>query len=284
MTIHRFDPAPMPESDEQLVREVIDSAMSGTRPPANLPAAALARGRRLRARRRITIASGAVAAGVLVGVAGPWLLSGDTESGQVAHDGAVTSETPTPTPTSTPTSAPTSLPPTPGPAPKGYWDMPAVDMVVALEAILPDGIVVEDPGSLVEDTPEAGPASGYVHSTLAGSIGKGDINVMMYPDPGAADDEAQIGCPGNLVSPVSCTEVVDADGTHIGRRSTSRTGDVTTFEVVLTIGEGVVYAATANTADRKWGATSPVTAPRPLLTMDQLVGLARNEVWTSYRP
>ena len=279
MTIHRFDPTPMPESDEQLVREVIDSAMSGTRPPLDLPAAALAHGRRLRARRRITITCGAVAAGMLVGVAGPWLLSGGTEAGQVAHDGGVTPATPT---SATPTPALTSLPPTPGPAPKGYWDMPAVDMVVALEAILPDGVVVDDPGSLVEDTPEAGPASGSVHSTLASSIGKGDINVMMYPD--AAGEDARTSCPGNLVSPLSCTEVVDAGGTHIGRRSTTRTGDVTIFEVVLTIGDGVVYAATTNTVDLKWGTTSPVTAPRPLLTMDQLVGLARNEVWTSYRP
>jgi hypothetical protein len=259
MTIHRFDPAPPPESDEQLVREVIGTAMSDTRPPANVLAAALARGRRLRARRRVAIGSGALAAGVLVGVAGPWLLSGGTESGQVAHDGAVAAETPTPRP-------PTSLSPTPGPAPAGYWDMPAVDMVVALEAILP----------------EAGPASGYVHSTLASTFGKGDTNVMMSPDPGVGE-AARISCPGNLVSPVSCTELVDQDGTHVGRRSTSRTGDVTTFEVVLTVGDGVVYAATANTVDRKWGANSPLTAPRPLLTMDQLMGLARNEVWTSYR-
>lgn len=277
MTIHRPDPAPTPESDEQLVREIIDSAMAGTRPPLDVPAAALARGRRLRARRRITIASGAVAAGVLVGVAGPWLLSGGTDAGQVAHDGAVAPETPTPAPTP----APTSLPPTPDPAPAGYWDMPAADMVVALEGILPDGIVVHDPGSLVEDDPDAGPASGYIHSTLASSIGEGDINVMMYPALDAAGLDAQVSCPGNLVSPLACTEVVDADGTHVGRRSTTRTGDVTVFQVVLTVGDGVVYAATANTVDRKWGTTSPVTAPRPLLTMDQLVGLARNEVWTS---
>lgn len=276
MTTYRFDAAPTPESDEQLFREIIDSAMSGTRPPLDIPAAALARGRRLRARRRITIASGAVAAGVLVGVAGPWLVSGGTEAGPVAHDGAVAPQTPT--------SAPTPLSPTPGRAPAGYWDMPAADMVVALEEILPDGVMVEDPGSLVEDTPEAGPASGYLHSTLASSIGNGDINVMMYPALDAARLDAQVSCPGNLVSPLSCTEVVDVNGTHIGRRSTTRTGDVTVFAVVLTIGDGVVYAAAANTVDRKWSTASPVTAPRPLLTMDQLVGLARDEAWTSYRP
>ena len=46
------DTAPLPGSDEAYVREVLDSAMSGTRPPLDLPSAALTRGRRLRTRRR----------------------------------------------------------------------------------------------------------------------------------------------------------------------------------------------------------------------------------------
>lgn len=291
MMIHRTDALPTPESDEQYVRDVIDSAMSGTRPPHDLPSAALARGRRLRTRRRLTIASGAVTAGVLAAVAGPWLLSGTAGDGQFAGSDSVATEPP-----------PSLSTAVPGQVPPGYWQMPATEMVSTVEAILPDGITVTDPGPLEADTEEGGPASGYIVPVVTGPGGVGQVNVMLYPapsveqitpssDPGSAQAEVQpggadgdISCPGNLAARAQCDELTAPDGTLVGRRSSTTFGEVTTFEVVLRREGGTVYAAAANTLDRKWGRQSPASAETPPLTLAQLEALVRNDAWTSYRP
>lgn len=291
MTV-RSDAAPTPdpelESDEHYFREVLDSAMSHTRPPYDLSPAALRRGRRLRTRRRAALGSTAVVATVAVALTAVWLPT-DTEPLQRGNDIVATQ------------------PPAPEPAlpehPSGYWDMPAPQMADTLAAMLPDGVSIDDPGSMVADTPEAGPASGYLHSTLTGPLGRGDINVMTYHNIGAtrsftvgdgqgtavlganspAAQADTINCPGNLVAPTTCSEI-RVDGVHVGRRSTSDLGEVRVLEVVRAIDDGVVYAAVFNAVDRKITATSPVTAPAPLLTMAQLEALVRDEAWTSYEP
>lgn len=286
MTIHRFDPAPTPESDEQLVRDVIDTAMSGTRPPLDLPAAALTRGRRLRARRRVAVASAAVAASVLVAMAAAW--TSPSTRGTSGQDVMATQP---------PAPAPTAL--------QGWWDMPAREMVDAVEAILPDGVTLIDPGPLVADTPEGGPASGSINSQLVGPGGPGQVNVVLWRDftPDTPDPAAEAGataeptpdghyngpdgwleCPGNLGNPQQCTLLRDDAGVVIGRRSVSRIFDLLVFEVHLVRNDGAVYAASANTIDDKWDTDSPVSANRPPLSLDQLEDLVRNDVWVSYHP
>lgn len=298
MTVQRHDAAPMPESDEQHVREVIDSAMSGSRPSVDLTAGALHRGRRLRTRRRLGAAAGAVAASVLAAAAAPWWLgAGAGAGGQVATDGTVASPAP----------APTELPVE---APEGYWDMPSVEMVRTLEAILPDGVEVTDSGSLVADTEEGGPAKGFINSTLGtevdGELVHGNINVMMWPDvqtwtaaldeplpdrdePTVVTEEERaevdrLGCDAPLGHFARCHEIRDRDGTLVGRRSVLESAGLRTLEVTLSRDGGMVYAAVVNTVDDKWGTDSPLTAPAPLLTMEQLVALAENDAWVSHRP
>jgi hypothetical protein len=321
MTIHRNDAAPSPESDEQYVREVIDSAMAGTRPPVGLPSAALARGRRLRAWRRATVASVAVAAGVLAAATAPFVLGGGGSA--TTGEDLVATQPPAPEPA-------------PPKTPSGWWDMPATDMVDAVRAILPDGVTVTDPGSLEADTPEGGPGKGWISPHLSGPAGPGSLNVMLYPDParsitlspdpgseeggdtvlapsagpgtgcdapelsGAtscvdvqegdevavqqAGADIDISCAVEFSGRTECVELHDEQGTVIGRRLSNLWGGTVLREVVLRRDGGTVYAASANTLDDKWGADSPVSADSPPLTLDDLENLVRNDVWVSYEP
>lgn len=313
MTVHRTDTAPTPESDETYVREVIDSAMSDSRPPLDLAAGALHRGRRLRTRRRLALASTAVAASVLAAVTAPLVLSGDDGSG-TDGTGLIATQGPAPVPE----------------APRGWWDMPATEMVSTVQAILPEGVVLEDSGPLEADTPEGGPARGWAQPHLRTASGSGSLNVILYPyadptitlteeeqtvlapttsgDPGCDAPElssatsceevrqgeeievapsgpaTDISCDEEREGRTRCTQIVDAKGEVVGRRLTSRWGGTLMTEVVLRRDGGTVYAASANTLDDKWGEDSQLTAPRPPLTLDQLEDLVRNEAWVSYRP
>ena len=289
MSTHRTDPAPLPGSDEAYVRAVIDAAMAETRPPLDLPSAALTRGRRLRTRRRVTLAAGVVVASLAVGVSAPWLLAGD--DGPVRGSDAVATQPPGPDPVAA--------------APSGWWDMPSRAMVNRLTEVLPSGVVLVDSGDLEADAPQGGMGRGFINPTVGtsmdGELVTGNVNILMWPArttpvalEGVGADEAtfEVGvqagwltCPGNLgPSTTSCTEIRGPGGERTGRRSITAMGDLRILEVVVVSGDGIVYGATANTDDDKWGAESPVTAPRPPLTMAQLEAIVRDEVWTSYRP
>ncbi|WP_224279882.1 hypothetical protein [Nocardioides lacusdianchii] len=290
MSTHRTDAAPLPGSDEAYVRTVIEAAMADARPPLDLPGAALARGRRLRARRRVTVAAAAVAAGLAVGAAGPWLAAGGGAATRSSDLVATQPAAPEP-----------GLPQTPS----GWWDMPANEMVETLTGILPDGVILTATGPLAGDTEQGGPAHGFINSTLGvsagGEVATGNVNIMMWPartapvaleGVGAEEATFEVGvqdgwltCPGDLgPSTTSCTEIRGPGGERTGRRSTTVMGDVRIVEVVVVFGDGIVYGATANTDDDKWGAESPITAPRPPLTMAQLEAIVRDQVWTSYQP
>ena len=290
MTVRSHD-APAPGSDEQYVREVLDAAMSGARPPLDLPSAALSRGRRLRTRRRLAVAGTVAAVGVLAAVAAPLLAPGSVQTRPGGDgDGLVATQPPAPLPTQA----------------AGWWDMPATDMVTAVEAIAPDGVLVTDPGPLEADTPEGGPASGSINPEVSGPRGPGRVNVVLWPDWGGGSQESGaaangataeptpaepyvgpdgwLDCPGNLIDPQQCTVLHDAEGRTVGRRSVSRSGDLVVLEVTLRRDGGTVYAASVNSLDDKPGAGSAVSAPRPPMTLDELEDLVRNDVWVSYRP
>ena len=259
--------------------------MSGTRPPLDLPSTALTRGRRLRARRRVTLAASVVAASVAVGVTAPWLLSGDDV---VRGDDVVATDPPAPEPR-------VDVPP-------GWWDMPSRVMVDKLTAMLPAGVVLVDTGPLEADTPEGGPGQGSINSTVGtsmdGAVVTGNVTVVLGwssttrsftvggegPPTAIRGLPRELSCPGNLVAPTSCTEIRDEDDGRIGRRSVTALGRVTILEVALTSGDGIVHGAVANTDDNTWSADSPVTSPRPPLTMAQLETLVRDEAWTSWEP
>ncbi|MCF6376950.1 hypothetical protein L2K70_04985 [Nocardioides KLBMP 9356] len=260
------------DTDEHYVREVIDSAMSGTRPPSDLPSIALARGRRLRTRRRASYAAAGIAAIALAGLAGPWIAAGGDRP---VRDGDLIA----------------TQPPAPvHPAPKGWWDMPATDMVAAVEAIAPDGVTVTDPGPLEADTPEGGLAHGSISPMLVTTGGPGRLNVILSPGPaedmGQIGMDRRIGCGGESSSDrTRCEELLDAAGNVVGHRLSARWFDgVVINEVVLRRDGGTVYAAGANSLDDKWSEDSPVSAARPPLSLDDLENLVRNDVWVSYEP
>jgi hypothetical protein len=278
------------EPREAELRDLLERAMTGTPTPTGIGSHALRHGRRLRARRRTGIAAGAVAASAVAALILPATLGGD--SATVVDPAGKPSNSAT---------VPVQEPPS-GERPDGWWDMPATEMITAVEAILPDGITVTDPGPLAADTPEGGPASGWIAPQLNGATGPGLLNVVLWPDFAAVDVEStepgeaqatgepspsvdysgpdgRIDCPGNLGKPAQCFEIVDKAGRHVGRRSVTQHKGLLTFEVVLLRSKGAVYAAAFNSVDDKPGPGSVLSAEQPPLTLDQLEDLVRNDTW-----
>ena len=168
--------------------------------------------------------------------------------------------------------------------------MPATDMVDAVRAIAPDGLTITGPGPLDADTPEGGPAHGWIRPDLEGPTGPGGLNVILSPGPspalGLVGTDVDVRCGGETSADrANCSELLDTDGVVVGRRLTTRWKDgIVINEVVLRRDGGTVYAASANTVDAKWGADSPVTAERPPMGLDDLENLVRNDVWVLYEP
>jgi len=176
--------------------------------------------------------------------------------------------------------------------------MPATDMVMAVEAILPGGVSVTSPGPL-EATAEGGPATGYIAPRLSGPSGAGQLTLIlahhlyffrMESSPRAVGDDAlepgttmpgrnDIACPENLSSRAQCAELYAADGALIGRRLSEVTGDVTRLEVVLRRNGGTIYGASTNTFDDTGVPAARPLAETPPLTLDQLEDLVRNDTW-----
>jgi hypothetical protein len=291
---------PLLQPDEAELRDLLERTMSGTTAPTGIGPHALRHGRRLRARRRVGIAAGAVAASTAAVLALPVALGG----------GSPTVVDPAGEPSSSVT-APTqeSLP---GEVPDGWWTMPAVDMVSTVEAILPDGVTVTSPGPLTADTEDGGPAVGWINATVAGPAGPGRLNVMLFPiiadapastssatpsatasttasttEPSGDNVEMAVGdsqssylsCAAEHIGRTVCTQLRNEIGEIIGRRLVNHSGPIDTFEVTLLRAGGIVYAAAANTLDDKWGRQSPASAELPPLTLDQLEDLVRNDTW-----
>lgn len=174
--------------------------------------------------------------------------------------------------------------------------MPATDMVTAVQAILPDRVLVTSSGPLTAETATS-PAMGYIAPRLSGPTGPGQLHVVLSPmvDPVADSLTAEtdpidaeptlpggndIHCPKNLSSRAQCSELTTADGTLTGRRTSITSGSVTTLEVVLRRDGGTIYAAATNRLDPEQGQqSSGVSADQPPLTLDQLEDLVRNDTW-----
>lgn len=304
-----------PQHEAEL-RDLLERTMTGTTAPAEIGPHALMQGHRLRTRRRIGVAAGAVAASAAAALILPMALGG----------GSTTVIDPAGEPSSAASDPASDLAPVE--RPPGWWDMPATDMVSAVEAIAPDGVIVTAPGLLIADTEEGGPATGWINAFVTGPTGPGRLNVSLYPEPttdsvtltpdeGSEDGgdqvfaedcdapeladsnvscnelaapgtqvfppggtDVDISCPGNLAPRAQCSELFAADGTTvIGRRSSTSFGGRTTLEFVLRRNGGTVHAETTNSLDDKPGAGSPVSAERPPLTLDQLEALVRNDTW-----
>jgi hypothetical protein len=147
-----------------------------------------------------------VAASVLAAVAAPHVLPG---TGGSERDGSdlVATQPDAPLPE----------------APRGWWDMPATEMLSAVEAILPDGIVVTDSGPLEADSPVGGPGHGFINPRLRSAAGAGSLNVILSPYSTDAitvtEDDATVIAPSSgagcdapeLSSATSCEEVPEGE-------------------------------------------------------------------------
>jgi hypothetical protein len=103
--------------------------------------------------------------------------------------------------------------------------MPATEMVDAVEAVLPDGVTVTSPGPLEADSPDGGPAHGWINPKLRGAAGAGSLNVILYPYESAtitlSEDEETALAPSNgsdpgcdapeLTAATSCEEVPEGE-------------------------------------------------------------------------
>lgn len=172
MTMNDTSPGGDAEADEQYVHEILTSAMTDARPPTDLAATSQLLGRRQRTRRRIGMVGGAVAATTVLALAAPSFLGGESSVVVDPAGPAVGA--------SEPPVEPEILA---QPAPKGWWDMPATEMLEVLEDTLPEGVSVSSPGPVTADTPEGGPAQGWIRPNLAFPEGAGALNVILTPNP-----------------------------------------------------------------------------------------------------
>jgi hypothetical protein len=250
------------------LRDRIEHDLADLRLPPGLESSVLARGRRLRARRRARRALGALAvtaaasATVFSVVGGP---SGRSAGPDVAAD---------PPPTQTPDA--------PQERPEGWWDMPATRMLARLEAALPPGVRVATYDLWLEG--EAGPvkAHGSLIGTLAAATGPGTFQLLLYPpDPTGQVGSDRIRCRAHLTT---CDPIRDDRGRAVGRVSTDTDRGTTYHEAVLLVPDGgAIYVYVADSTGEKPGYVAP-TASTPPLSAEQLVDLVTDPAWTDPGP
>lgn len=258
-------------------------------PTARLRERATVDGRRLRRRRRALVAVGGLAAAAAAAAFTVPLIGG---SGTTARDGGYAD---------TPTAAATSLaePPHPFVDRPGWWDMPAAEMASRLSALLPRHVTLASYETTIPD-PGPGRSSariGDLGGTVAARTGPGSVEVMLtqLSDQAVLDaarsagetwGDQDFGCPPDLGDPAvqvrTCATRADAAGQVVERQLETLQGGVTYREVRLVTDGGIVYAATANSTQRKW--TAPPSASHNPLTLDQLARIASSTTWTDWTP
>jgi hypothetical protein len=248
-------------------------------PTDRLYGGAVRRGRPLRRRRRAGAALGALAlAAAAVVVTLPAVTGGEGDAGGVATD-----------------PHPQRASPQPFVSHPGWWDMPVGPMRERLAALLPPRVTIADFERLNTDH---GPGeSAVLHGVLTGTlrnasdIGPGSIEIFLTElpqDPVArADLRAQhLSCDPhtrNIVDvdgPVQCRTSDVRDGQPYERTVTFTDQGVTYSVVYRWSGDGEIYAATANSTQRKWG--PPASAVHPPLTLPQLAAIAESPTWTTW--
>ena len=257
-------------------------------PTARLRDRATIAGGRLRRRRHALVAAGGLAAAATVAAFALPVVGGSASS---AKDGGYAVQ---------PTVAPSAVADLPQPfVPKpGYWDMPVADMAARLSHLLPKrvGLAAYEKKSTDRAPGESDAYIGYLTGTLTGATGPGGVNVMLTQlsdqavldaakTAGHAWGDLDFGCPPDVAPEVevrSCSTASDASGSVVQRELETVADGVTYREVRIVTHGGTVYAATANSTQRKW--TAPPSASRNPLTMDQLARIATAAVWTDWTP
>ena len=189
------------------LRAVMDRSLRDLDAPDHCGPAALASGRRIRTRRRVTLSLTGVAAVAAVAALTLPALGGAGDAGaQFAGDPSsapVPSEGPglpsvVPEGSGLPSEAPegsgisTELA-------EGWWSAPGTRLAEQLERVLPDGVIVESVDTTVEGVPAGSDAEsiGGLHGILSASTGPGAFQIILYgpepdelPDPVTTTDAA----------------------------------------------------------------------------------------------
>ncbi|MDH2415046.1 hypothetical protein [Nocardioides sp. CER19] len=240
-------------------------------------------GRRLRRRRSALVGVGGLATAAAVAVFAVPLTGGDTTARDDGYAGGHNR-------------AADSVPFVAKP---GYWDMPVAEIASRLTDLLPQRVSLTSyERTNTDHAPgESDVVIGYLTGTLSGRTGPGSVEVMLTQlsdqaqrdgavSQGETWGDQDLSCPPELSSPDievrTCATRSDASGRVVERELEMVDHGVTYREVKIVARGGVVYAATANSTQRKW--TAPPSASRNPLTLDQLARIATSPVWTSWAP
>ena len=260
------------------LRERFDRDLADLRPPGGLEAAVVARGRRLRARRR----AGRAAVGLVTAAAGTALVI--SLLGGPGGTSNCSRASPRTRPLHRrPTGRRRGGRPAGGNAPRR--------MLATLKAALPEGVSVVE-ADLTSDG-ENGPikAVGSLTGVLDADTGPGRFQILLYPPqpvPAVATDHGgetpfseRVPCRRYMTT---CEPLLDGDGAPVGRISTD-SDQGTTYHEVFLIGPdgGAFYAYVADSSGEKPGYEDP-SASEPPITAAELVALAQDAGWTAYEP
>lgn len=289
--------------DGASMRATMERALQDVHAPAGLGHDAVAIGRRLRTRRRLGVAAGAAMGVAAVAViAAPHL----GEGGGKAIDDTGLASTPsasTPLSTSGVPGTADADPNDPWPnldLPEGWWDMPADQMLAALEAHLPTGVTIKSH----EGSSEVDNGPGTLTVVVSGPTGTGLVSILLQPPPleelpppvtstdadgnehvavfaEAVPYGRRLGCrPAYL----ACELIRDATGVKVGDVSTEIDAGTTYHNGDLIGPEGgAINVYVADSTGEKPG-YEPPTAEGPLLTFEQVRELIEDPIWTSYQP
>ncbi len=279
----------------------MERALRDAYPATDPGPAAIAAGRRIQGRRRAALAAtGAAVVAAIVVLAVP-LVGGATES-TVDRTGGVAAADPSPTPDpATPTTADPDDP-FDVELPRGWWDMPADQMLAELEDRLPAGVRIVDADPLGEGRN----GTGAVDVLIEGPDGTGRLSLMLRPRQLTADEipdpVTTTDADGNEVTSVmaegvpyarnigcrdsylACEFLENAAGERIGDVSTELDGG-TTYHNADLLGPdgGAINLYVADSTGEKPG-YEPPSAAAPPLTFAQVRALVLDPIWTSYRP
>jgi|GEM_PF-6715284 len=279
------------------LRDRMQRAVGGLHAP-DVMTQVMADGRHHRSQRRIKYAAGGVAAVAAAGAIGYPLAQGTPpDSGDPDRTPGYATDPSTSAQVS-PTAPATDANGCPV-RPNGWWDMPADQVRATLAGLLPDGVTI----GTSEDT-SAGAWSGNL-------VEMGDrdfVGVSLLPPPAQGDvpEPREVGAsivlcatwkPMQKVEPCApgeaCEEIRDDAGALVGvvkekvEQTVENGTDVPTdksYFLATLVGPGgghlEFYAGEGTRDDRPDTVHDP--ADRPPFTMDEVVELMTNPVWTSY--
>ncbi len=283
------------------LREIFDRALTDLPvPSARLHDGAMRAGRRQRLRQRVLVGAGGLAAAAAVGAFLVPLAGG---SGDTAIDDNSASS-PSIDPTLLPDGINTSV--LYG-DPTGWWDTPSDVMDQVTRPLLPIGLTVTSAAYAPPDRLSGDPTiyRGLLDLKVSTGAGPGSLEVMLYPPQpesvpspvtvtdadgtthtyATADSPSFADRTTCTQADLGCTVITDADGTAVGALQTDHedTG-LTTYEATVRHGKGLVYVATSNTLDHKWGEESVISAAEPPMSAEEVIALALSDDWTDWTP